>query len=264
MLYRLFGDKDGLLAATVDHVWDQYLETKRAAEKSADPLHDLLAGWDSHVAFALAHPNAYKLMFAPALRSTPEAAQEALRILRAVLERLAAQGRMRIAPEIAARMIMTATTGVALGLIMRPALYPDTALSTQVRDAMVQAILLDPAADTAPDDARAAAATTLLSSLDDLTPNRSPPRSRPCSGSGSRRSPPPPPGRTLTMTDTDTSTRVALVTGGSGGIGRAVSERLARDGVAVGRRALRRQQGQGGRDGRRDRRGRRPGDSGRR
>ncbi|MFJ3419877.1 TetR/AcrR family transcriptional regulator [Streptomyces sp. NPDC086082] len=170
VLYRLFGDKDGLLAATVDHVWDQYLETKRAAEKSADPLQDLLAGWDSHVAFALAHPNAYKLMFAPALRSMPEAAQEALRILRAVLGRLAAQGRMRIAPEIAARMIMTATTGVALGLIMRPALYPDTALSTQVRDAMVQAILLDPAADTAPDDARAAAATTLLSSLDDLTP----------------------------------------------------------------------------------------------
>ncbi|MFD4877025.1 TetR/AcrR family transcriptional regulator [Streptomyces sp. NPDC058420] len=170
VLYRLFGDKDGLLAATVDHVWDQYLETKRAAEKSADPLQDLLAGWDSHVAFALAHPNAYKLMFAPALRSMPEAAQEALRILRAVLERLAAQGRMRIAPEIAARMIMTATTGVALGLIMRPALYPDTGLSTQVRDAMVQAILLDPAADTAPGDARAAAATTLLSSLDDLTP----------------------------------------------------------------------------------------------
>jgi AcrR family transcriptional regulator len=171
VLYRLFGDKDGLLAATVDHVWDQYLETKRAAEKSADPLQDLLAGWDSHVAFALAHPNAYKLMFAPALRSMPEAAQEALRILRAVLERLAAQGRMRIAPGIAARMVMSATTGVALALITRPELYPDAGLSTLVRDAMVQAILLDPAAaTTAHGDARAAAATTLLSSLDDLTP----------------------------------------------------------------------------------------------
>ncbi|MEW2548844.1 SDR family oxidoreductase [Streptomyces sp. NPDC047002] len=36
------------------------------------------------------------------------------------------------------------------------------------------------------------------------------------------------------MTSTTTSPRVALVTGGSGGIGRASAERLARDGFAVG------------------------------
>jgi len=173
VLYRLFGDKDGLLAATVDHVWDQYLETKRAAEKSEDPLRDLRAGWDSHTAFALAHPNAYKLMFAPALRSVPEAAEEAMRILRGDLERLAAQGRLRVAPEIAARMVMSANTGVSLALITRPSQYPDAGLSRLVRDAIHQAILLDPATgmtDTTAADARAAAATTLLSSLDDLTP----------------------------------------------------------------------------------------------
>ena len=35
------------------------------------------------------------------------------------------------------------------------------------------------------------------------------------------------------MSSTETPTRTALVTGGSGGIGRAVAERLARDGMAV-------------------------------
>ncbi|MFJ9629429.1 TetR/AcrR family transcriptional regulator [Streptomyces sp. NPDC101175] len=170
VLYRLFGDKDGLLAATVDHVWDQYLETKRAAEKSDDPLRDIQAGWDSHTAFALAHPNAYKLMFAPALRAVPEAAAEAMRILRGDLERLAAQGRLRVAPEIAARMVMSANTGVSLALITRPALYPDAAVSRLVRDAIHQAILVDPAAETTAADVRAVAATTLLSSLDGLTP----------------------------------------------------------------------------------------------
>jgi 3-oxoacyl-[acyl-carrier protein] reductase len=36
------------------------------------------------------------------------------------------------------------------------------------------------------------------------------------------------------VSSTETPTRTALVTGGSGGIGRAVAERLARDGMAVG------------------------------
>jgi AcrR family transcriptional regulator len=169
-LYRLFGDKNGLLTATVDHVWDQYLGSKRAAEESTDPLKDLCAGWESHTAFALAHPNAYKLMFSSALAEQPESAEEAMRLLRRVLDRLAAQGRLRITPEVAARMVMSANTGVCLALITRPVLYPDVGLSAMVRDAILRAILADGAPDTPAEDARRTAATTLLSSLDGLSP----------------------------------------------------------------------------------------------
>lgn len=171
VLYRFFNDKDDLLTATIDHIWDQYLAVKRAARKSEDPLADLRAGWDSHTAFALANPNAYKLMFSPTLRSVPEATAEAMRLLRQVLDRLAVQGRLRVPPEEAARMVMAANTGVALALISRPSQYPDGHLSVLVRDAIHRAILIEPSADASPaDDARKAAATTLASSLHEFTP----------------------------------------------------------------------------------------------
>ena len=41
VLYRLFGDKNGLLAAVVDYVFDRYLARKRAIPLSDDPVDDL-------------------------------------------------------------------------------------------------------------------------------------------------------------------------------------------------------------------------------
>ncbi|RIJ69454.1 TetR/AcrR family transcriptional regulator [Nakamurella silvestris] len=168
VLYRLFGDKDGLLAATVDFVWEQYLGMKRAAEQSEDPLADLRSGWDSHTAFALAHPNAYKLLFATTWATEPGSAEEAMRLLRVVLDRLAAQGRLRVPPAVAAQMVMSANTGVALALVQRPAQYPGPDLSASVRDAIHRAILLERSAADPADDARGAAVNTLAVGLDDL------------------------------------------------------------------------------------------------
>lgn len=165
VLYRLFGDKDGLLAATVDMVWDQYLSMKRAAEQSPDPLDDLRAGWDSHVEFALAHPHAYRLLFGTTLTTTPESAAEAMRLLRVNLDRLAASGRLRTAPDRAAQMIMAANSGVALSLVLRPSEHADRSVSTLVRDAIHRAVLVDHdhALDTA--QAQETAALTLRSGL---------------------------------------------------------------------------------------------------
>jgi AcrR family transcriptional regulator len=160
VIYRLFGDKEGLLAATVDYVWDEYLGMKRAAEASDDPLDDLKAGWDSHTAFAIAHPSAYRLLFGSGAVGPAGSADEAMRLLRVVLERLAAEGRLRVGPDEAAGLIMAANTGVALALILRPSLYPDVALSTMMRDTVIGALLSDapPAADAA-EPARHAAIT---------------------------------------------------------------------------------------------------------
>ncbi|MFC4613874.1 TetR/AcrR family transcriptional regulator [Cellulomonas algicola] len=162
VLYRLFGDKDGLMSAVVDQVWDEYLTMKRAATPSADPLDDLRRGWDAHTAFALAHPHAYRLVFGTTLTTTPEAPAEAMALLRGVLDRLAAQGRLRLPPDDAARVVMAANSGVALGLLLRPGSYPDAAISTLTRQAVERAVL----ADAGPaDDAPAVAATTLRAHL---------------------------------------------------------------------------------------------------
>lgn len=110
-LYRHFGDKEGLLSAVVDHGFDAYLATKRERSETSDPVEDLRNGWDSHVEFALRNPNLYRLMNSPAMRTPPAAALESHRILTRDLERAAEQGKLRVAPELAAQMIMSATTG---------------------------------------------------------------------------------------------------------------------------------------------------------
>lgn len=143
VLYRLFGDKDGLLSATVDFVWDQYLAMKRAATPSEDPLLDLERGWDSHVTFARAHPHAYRLLFGTALSAPPEAGPEAMRLLLANLDRLAQQGRLRLPPTDAAKLVMAANSGIALALILRPDEYSNTALSGMMRDLIYRSLLVE-------------------------------------------------------------------------------------------------------------------------
>ncbi|MFF9342583.1 TetR/AcrR family transcriptional regulator [Streptomyces sp. NPDC014773] len=161
-LYRLFEDKDALLAAVVDHGFEQYLASKRAAVPSGDPVQDLRDGWDSHVAFALAQPACYKLMYSPALAGRPEAAREAHRMLTAVIERIAAAGRLSVPVDRAAQMVMAANVGLALSLLYRPEVNQDPVLSDSVRDAVVAAITTAPAA---PPATEASPATTLRTRL---------------------------------------------------------------------------------------------------
>jgi hypothetical protein len=93
------------------------------------------------VEFATAHPAVYRLMFSPGFATVPSAAQEAMRLLREVLDRCAAAGLLRVDPDAAAQMIMSANIGVALNLVTQPENYPDPQLSRRVRDAVHAAVL---------------------------------------------------------------------------------------------------------------------------
>jgi hypothetical protein len=93
------------------------------------------------VEFALRNPNLFRLMHSPAMRTPPAAALEAHAILTRDLERAAAQGRLRLRPEVAAQTVMSANVGVALMLVSRPATFTDGALSRRVRDAVHASVL---------------------------------------------------------------------------------------------------------------------------
>src|SRR3954465_9240110 len=70
-IYRLFGDKQGLLDAVAAQGFASYLATKTATEPSDDPVQDLRDGWDLHVGLGLAHPALYALMYGGAPPGPP-------------------------------------------------------------------------------------------------------------------------------------------------------------------------------------------------
>jgi AcrR family transcriptional regulator len=144
VLYRLFGDKKGLIAAVVDHAFARYLKQKRAHQASDDPVEDLYKAWDAHVDFALANPTVYRIAYAPSLAEVPAGVEEARQLLIEWFVRCAEAGRLNTTPEEGAQAMMAACVGVNLCLLSQPATFNDPKLSGRVRDATLGALVTDP------------------------------------------------------------------------------------------------------------------------
>ncbi|MGW4844405.1 TetR/AcrR family transcriptional regulator [Nocardia brasiliensis] len=146
-LYHHFGDKQGLLDAVVAHGFERYLRAKRAHEASDDPIADIAAGWDRHVAFALDNPAFYAVMYGqvtPGKR--PAAAADAEALLLSLLTRAAGGGRLAVPPEVATQLILAANVGVALALVTTPPDERDLAVSDRARDAILSSVVRSAAA----------------------------------------------------------------------------------------------------------------------
>ncbi|MFI5841764.1 TetR/AcrR family transcriptional regulator [Catenuloplanes sp. NPDC051500] len=164
VLYRLFGDKNGLLDALADDGLRRYAARKAAQEQTGDPVADLRAGWDDHTRFALQNPALYQLMFAPRPRSHAQARRKIMDLLEATLLRCSAAGALRMPPAAAAQLILPANVGLALSMIAQPELFADPDLSVRMREAVFGAVLTEPATAD-PSEPVPAAALRLRSQL---------------------------------------------------------------------------------------------------
>ncbi|NUP34991.1 MAG: TetR family transcriptional regulator [Streptomycetaceae bacterium] len=168
VLYRLFGDKRGLLDAVADHGYERYAARKAAQETTGDPVADLRAGWDGHMAFAEENPALYQLMFEPRPWARSTARARVFELLVATLRRCAAAGAVAVEPETAARLILAANVGIALDHIARPDRFADRALSHRMRDAVFGQVLTEPEARSGADERSVHAAALQLRARLDL------------------------------------------------------------------------------------------------
>ncbi|TDE19008.1 TetR/AcrR family transcriptional regulator [Actinomadura sp. 6K520] len=164
-LYRLFTDMNGLLEAVATDGFERYLAGKHAQELSADPLEDLRRGWDLHVEFGLQNPAHYLLMYGqPAPGHRHPAAEQGLRRLRLLIERIAQTGRLVVGVDTAIGMMHAACVGITLNLIETPPGQRDPSLADRLREALLAAITTA-AGDSPP--AVAQRAVALKAVLDD-------------------------------------------------------------------------------------------------
>jgi AcrR family transcriptional regulator len=139
-IYRLFGDKDGLLDAVAEHGFAAFLATKHIDPDPQDPIADLRAGWDVAVEFGLANPALYTLMYSEPTRATSAAFKAGMEILMGRIRRLAAGGWLRVDEELAAQIIHATARGAVLTWLSLPEDRRDPALLATLREAMVAAV----------------------------------------------------------------------------------------------------------------------------
>ncbi|PYY33358.1 TetR family transcriptional regulator [Curtobacterium sp. MCJR17_055] len=175
-IYRLFGDKDGLLDAVAEHAMTEFGRTKAdavhaAAEHEVDPVADLRTGWDLTIGFGLDNPDLFVIMSDPRRGNGSPAVAAGLRLLEDRLRRVAAAGRLAVRERDAVRLLHAAGTGAVLTLLEEPEGERDPALADAAFAAVMTQICTPDPSGAAPDgpSATRTAALTLRSVAPDLT-----------------------------------------------------------------------------------------------
>ena len=161
-IYRLFGDKDGLLEAVAEHVLATYVSAKAdmvnvASEADVDPIDELRSGWEMQIEFGVANPAVFRLLSEPDRVLRSPAAQAGRRILQSRIHRVATTGRLRVSEQHAVELIQAAGTGAIQILLSTPPDHRDPELAPGMFEAVLGQILTD-----APDRAQGGSIATAV------------------------------------------------------------------------------------------------------
>ncbi len=174
-IYRLFGDKDGLLDAVAEHALAQFSAAKAAALSTSadpvDPVEELRASWRETVSFGLAHPDLFLIISDPRRGRDSAAMVSGIRVLEERLRRVAAAGRLRIPVPDAVTLVHAAGTGAVFALLEQDVAARRLNLAETLMETVLAGILVDtplPRTDAVDSPARAAA-VTLRATAHDLT-----------------------------------------------------------------------------------------------
>ena len=149
-IYRQFGDMQGLLGVVARETLAVHVREQATRAPTNDPVEDLRRGWDLHIAFGLANPDAFALLYsAPSVAAYTSVIHEGVAVLQGLVARIAEAGRLRVDVVHATVLIHAAGTGVTLTLAATSPEERDPRLSETMREAILTAVTV-PASAKAP------------------------------------------------------------------------------------------------------------------
>jgi len=142
-IYRLFGDKNGLINATAEYCLTKYIAEKATYDVHLDPIEALRMGWDNHVRFGLTYPDLFKIISCQLQSNTLSTAMAAgMNVLREKIKRVALAGCLVVSEERAVALMHSACVGTVLTLLSVPEKQRDMTLSELSREAVLTAIII--------------------------------------------------------------------------------------------------------------------------
>lgn len=163
-IFRLFGEKDGLLTAVAEYGHGRFHAAKTPLQPTDDPVNDLRSAWSLAVEFGQHSPELFLLIYGePRSAAMTAAARSGDERMHARIQRAAAAGRLRVDEALAASILQATARGAVLQWLDQPEDRRDPALITAIREAAISAITTETA--IVPERGLAQAARTLKANL---------------------------------------------------------------------------------------------------